>query len=80
MSFLLYLLRSPAYVVPRALFPPSDMNVVVLRVEDTTTAPIASQPAEVLQSGDGLPFKGGDRLTYKELFDVISGAEKVITL
>jgi hypothetical protein len=80
MAFLVYLLRDPIDLVPHSLFPFGDLNVVVLRIEATAPASRPLHSAEVLQSGNVVPFKAGEKLTYQELFDVISRAGKVITL
>ena len=80
MAFLVYLLRGPIDSLPHSLFPLDDLNVVVLRLNVTTRVAVPLYSAEVLQSGDVVPFTAGEKLTYKELFDVISSAGKVITL
>ncbi|MGQ0694873.1 MAG: hypothetical protein ACT4OL_04775 [Nitrospiraceae bacterium] len=80
MAFLVYLVRSPTDSLPHSLFPPDDLNVVVLRIEVTASTAVPLRSVEVLQPGDVLPFKEGEKLTYKQLFDVISRAGKVITL
>ena len=80
MPSLIYVLRSPAHTISHSLYPPDNPNVVVLGIEDTvhTVAPL--QPIEMLQPGKMLHFKVGEKLTYKQLFDVIIEAGNVITL
>ena len=80
MSSLVYLLRTPIQTVSHSLSPPDDPNVVVLRVQDTVTMGVPFEPAEILRPGNLFPLKQGERLTYKQLLDVISAAGKVITL
>jgi len=80
MPSLIYVLRSPAHTISHSLYPSDNPNVVVLSIEDTVPTVIPLQPAEMLQPGKMLPFKVGEKLTYKQLFDVIIEAENVITL
>ena len=80
MAFLVYLLRGPIDSLPHSLFPLDDLGFMVLRLNVTPRAAVPLYSAEVLQSGDVVPFRAGEKLTYKELFDVISRAGKVITL
>lgn len=80
MSSLVYILRSPAHMMAPALYLSDNSSVVTLGIEGAVNSVIPSQPAEVLKSGATLHFKVGERITYKQLLDVIIEAEKVITL
>lgn len=80
MSSLAYVIRCPAHMMPPALYLSDEPGVVTLGIEGAVTTVRPSQPAELLQSGDTLRFKPGERLTYKQLLDVIIEAGKVITL
>lgn len=80
MSSLVYVLRGPLYANASALYSSGDSGVVTLGIEDAVTTIISSQPAEILQSGTLFPFKTRERLTYKQLLDVIIETEKVIIL
>ncbi len=80
MPSLIYVLRSPAHTISHSLYPPDNPNIVVLGINDTVPTGIPLQPAEMLQPGKMLHFKVGEKLSYKQLFDVIIEAENVITL
>ena len=80
MPFPLYLLRGPVYSPLHALLPPDDPNVVVLRIEKASHTATPLDSVEVLRAGAVIPFKEGEKLTHKQLFDVISRAGKVIVL
>lgn len=80
MSPLVYVLRSPAHTIAPALYSSDKPSVVILGIEGAVTTVVASQPAEILKSASTFPFKTGERVTYKQLLDVIIEAEKVITL
>ena len=80
MAFLVYLLRGPIDLLPHSLFALDDPNVVVLRIEARAPSSVPSGSVEVVQSGNLLASKAGEKLTYKEVFDVLSRAGKVITL
>jgi hypothetical protein len=80
MTSLVYMLRSPARTISHALFLHDNPNIAFLGVEGALTSGSQSQPAEVLQSGSILPFKTGERLTYRQLLDVLITSGKVVTL
>lgn len=80
MSSVVYVLRSPVQTMASVLYPSDDPGVVTLGIEGAVSTMVPSQPSEVLKSGDVLHFKVGERLTYKQLLDVIIEAGKVITL
>jgi hypothetical protein len=80
MSSPIYMIRSPAQTLLHSLLLPEKRNVVVLAIEGAVTTVIRSQPGEVLQPGGVLPFKMGQRLTYRQLVDVLIVGRTVITL
>jgi hypothetical protein len=80
MAFLVYLLRAPIEVFPQSVIPPTDLNVLVLRIRTAAPASVPLCAAEVLRSGNGSSLKAGERLTYEQLFDVLNRAGKVIIL
>jgi hypothetical protein len=80
MTSLVYMLRSPMSTISRSLFLCNDPAITVLGIEGALTSVSQSQPTEVLQSGGVLPFRRGERLTYRQLLDVLITSGKVVTL
>jgi hypothetical protein len=74
------MIRSPAHTISHSLLLPENPNVVLLAIEGAVSTAIRSQPGEVLQPGGVLAFKVGQRLTYKQLLDVLIAERTVITL
>jgi len=80
MSSLIYVLRSPAHPVPPSLYVSYDQNVVTFGVENAVDTVSPLESAEVLQSGNLSSLKTGERLTHKQLLEVLLDAKKVIIL
>ena len=80
MSPLVYLLRSRAQTLPSALYPHNDSSVMSLVLESADGSVDLSQPAVMIQSGGASAWKVGEKLTYKQLLDLVLEVKKVITL
>ncbi len=80
MRSLVYLVRNPVQTMPHSLFPPHDPSVMVFWIRKAIGTDSSSQTIEVLGSGSMFNLKTGQRLTYRQLLDVIIQAGKVITL
>jgi hypothetical protein len=80
MTSLLYILRAPISTLSPSLFFPDDPTIAVLGIEGALTSISQSQPAEVLQVGSVPSLKTGEKLTYRQLLDVLMTGGKVVTL
>lgn len=80
MFSMIYLLRCPAHVVPPSLYISDDPGVVTLGIENAVDTVSLLESAEVLRSGNLSSLKTGERLTHKQLLEVLLEAKKVIIL
>lgn len=72
MSSVVYVVRSPLHTVSPALLPGDDCTVV------SVGDPLF--PGKVLRATDDPPLAEGERLSYKQLLEVILQSRKVRTL
>jgi hypothetical protein len=80
MTSLLYILRSPVSTLSPSLILPDDPTIAILGIEGALTSISQSHPAQVLQAGSVPSLKIGERLTYRQLLDVLMTRGKVVTL
>ena len=80
MASLVYILRSPVQTLSRSLCPLTDPSVLVLLREGSSYSVVQTGSGGSVPQEGLSPLKVGDRLTYKDLLDVVIHAGKVITL
>lgn len=72
MPSVVYVVRSPLHTVSPVLLPGDDCAVV--SVEDPLF------PGKVLRATDDSPLPEGERLSYKQLLEIVLQSKKVMTL
>lgn len=80
MSSLIYLFRGPAQTVPPSLYVSDDPSIVTFGIENVVDTVSPLESAAVLESGNLSSLKRGERLTHKQLLEVLLDAKKVIIL
>lgn len=73
MSSAVYIVRSPLHTLSQALLP-ENSSAVVLSLEDPLL------PGKVLRVTDTTQFTEGERLSYKQILEILLGSTKVIAL
>jgi len=80
MPSLVYVLRHPTCTLSSSLYLPNDRPPLTLGVETAVAVSTPGPPVQVLHSGTSSCVTTGERLTYKQLLEVLVDATKVITL
>jgi hypothetical protein len=80
MSSLVYVLRHPTRMLSSSLYLPNGSPALTLGVETAVAVATPAQPAEVLHAGKSSRVTTGERLTYRQLLELLIEATKVITL
>lgn len=73
MSSAVYIVRSPLHTLSQALLP-ENSSAVVLSLEDPLL------PGKVLRVTNTTQFTEGERLSYKQILEILLGSTKVIAL
>ena len=68
-----YIVRSPLHTLSQALLP-ENSSALVLSLEDPVL------PGKVLRVTNMTQFTEGERLSYKQILDILLGSAKVIAL
>lgn len=73
MSSAVYIVRSPLHTLSQALLP-ENSSAVVLSLEDPLL------PGKILRVTNTTQFTEGERLSYKQILEILLGSTKVIAL